>query len=79
LSCVSLYYYLQVLKQIYVAESPEGSGPLHVNRAMQGAVVALAIAVVGLGCMPDVLLDKLGAKASQKIATALVVSSDLRR
>jgi NADH-quinone oxidoreductase subunit N len=72
LSCVSLYYYLQVLKQIYVAESPEGSGPLHVNRTMQAAIVALAIAVVGLGCMPDVLLEQLGAKAAEKTATALV-------
>jgi NADH-quinone oxidoreductase subunit N len=72
LSCVSLYYYLQVLKQIYVAESPEGSAPLHVNHAMQGSVVALAIAVVGLGCMPDVLLEKLGAKAAEKAVPALV-------
>jgi NADH-quinone oxidoreductase subunit N len=72
LSCVSLYYYLQVLKQIYVTESGESSAPLHVNRTMQAAIVALAIAVVGLGCMPDVLLEKLGAKAAEKTATALV-------
>jgi NADH-quinone oxidoreductase subunit N len=61
LSCVSLYYYLQVLKQIYVTDRPEAALPLQVNRAMQGAIVASAIAVVALGCFPDWLLGKLDA------------------
>ncbi|HMJ91016.1 MAG TPA: NADH-quinone oxidoreductase subunit N [Candidatus Acidoferrum sp.] len=68
LSCVSLYYYLQVLKQIYVTDAPENTAPLHVNRAMQAAVVVLAIAVVVLGCAPDLLLNKLG-KAERTAAT----------
>jgi NADH-quinone oxidoreductase subunit N len=59
LSCVSLYYYLQVVKQIYVVEGSGDAPPLRVNRAMQAAVVALAIAVVALGCAPDLLLGKL--------------------
>ncbi len=76
LSCVSLYYYLQVLKQIYVTEAPDNVAPLHVNRAMQAAVVALAIGVVALGCAPDWLLSKLGAKnPAQPATTALVINS----
>jgi len=58
-SAVSLYYYLQVLKQIYVAEPLESAKPLRVNRTVQTAVVALAVAVVALGCAPDWLLGKL--------------------
>lgn len=60
LSAVSLYYYLQVLKQIYVADGAESALPLRVNRAMHGAIVALAIVVIALGCAPDLLLKKLG-------------------
>ena len=67
LSCVSLYYYLQVLKQIYVAEAPPAAMPLRVNGAMQGTIVALAIAVVALGCAPDVLLNRLGASAGTAV------------
>jgi hypothetical protein len=37
---------------------------------MQAAVVALAIAVVALGCAPDWLLNKLGAKSANAAATA---------
>ncbi len=59
MSCVSLYYYLQVLKQIYVSEPAENSPPVTVNRAMQGAIVAMALAVVALGCAPDLLLKRL--------------------
>ncbi len=58
MSCVSLYYYLMVLKQIYVAEAPESSFPVPVNRAMQSVIVALALAVVVLGVVPDVLLKR---------------------
>jgi NADH-quinone oxidoreductase subunit N len=59
LSAVSLYYYLQVLKQIYVAEAPESAAPITVNRAMTGTIVALAIAVVALGCAPELLIKRL--------------------
>ena len=59
MSAVSLYYYLQVLKQIYVAE-PAGHGPVvAVPIASQVALVLLALAVVVLGCAPGLLLDLL--------------------
>ena len=58
-SAISLYYYLQLLKQIYVTEPRNRVAPLRVNPATQAAVLALALAVVALGCVPDVLLKKL--------------------
>ena len=57
-SAISLYYYLQVLKQIYVVEPRENPAPLRVNRTTGAAVIALAVIVVALGCAPDLLLRK---------------------
>jgi NADH-quinone oxidoreductase subunit N len=57
MSAVSLYYYLQVLKQIYVipAESPS----LRASWLAQLSIVTLAAAVVVLGVAPNLLLGKL--------------------
>ncbi|MDW8310844.1 MAG: proton-conducting transporter membrane subunit, partial [Verrucomicrobiales bacterium] len=61
-SAVSLYYYLQVLKQIYVVEAREvgGAAPAHkpgnAMPVMQCALVLLALAVVLLGCFPNWLV-----------------------
>jgi NADH-quinone oxidoreductase subunit N len=59
LSAVSLYYYLQVLKQIYVADAEQGAcaGPTPI--LSQVAIALLALAVVVLGCAPDLLLGRL--------------------
>ena len=60
MSAVSLYYYLQVLKQIYVVETPPS--PLaHPAPVTQWTLVALAAGVVALGCAPDLLTEKLAA------------------
>lgn len=67
LSAVSLYYYLMVLKQIYVAAPPEGApakGPA--CSPLTGALIfALAVAVIVLGCLPEPLVSslRLAAKA----------------
>jgi NADH-quinone oxidoreductase subunit N len=61
MSAVSLYYYLQVLKQIYVAEAPPGAEPLRTPPLSQIALVALALSVFVLGCAPDLLLGHLTA------------------
>lgn len=61
MSAVSLYYYLQVLKQIYVLDAP---GTEHLPRATVLTRVllgALALGVVVLGCAPNLLLGKLAA------------------
>jgi NADH-quinone oxidoreductase subunit N len=77
LSAVSLYYYLQVLKQIYVSEPADSAMPITINRAMQGAIVALAISVVVLGCAPDLLISKLSNRGpvTPSAAPTLAVSS----
>ena len=67
-SAISLYYYLQLLKQVYVVEPREGAAPLRVNRAVQVAVVALAVAVIGLGCAPDLLLQKFTGRTRAAVA-----------
>ena len=58
-SAVSLYYYLQVLKQIYaVAPAPASAWPRPALSA-RVAIVLLAAIVIVLGCVPDLLLGKI--------------------
>jgi NADH-quinone oxidoreductase subunit N len=59
MSAVSLYYYLQVLKQIFVADSPAGAESLKVPVFVQAALVLLASAVILAGCAPDWLVSRL--------------------
>jgi NADH-quinone oxidoreductase subunit N len=59
MSAVSLYYYLQILKQIYVAEPGAGAGELPTRVLSQVALILLALAVVVLGCAPNLLLRPL--------------------
>lgn len=58
-SAVSLYYYLQILKQIYVQRAHEGAPPLKTPVPAQLGIVGLAIVTVLLGCLPGLLLDQL--------------------
>ncbi|MFM1767766.1 MAG: NADH-quinone oxidoreductase subunit [Verrucomicrobiota bacterium] len=61
LSAVSLYYYLQVLKQIYVAapapDAPPAGPPC--SRLTNALLGALALAVLILGCVPEFLVSSL--------------------
>jgi len=59
MSAVSLYYYLQVLKQIYVAEAPASASSVTPSLFTQGVVALLAAGVVLLGCAPDLLVGRL--------------------
>ena len=61
MSAVSLYYYLQVLKQIYVADAAADAPPLGATAPFTVAVVLVAMGVVILGCAPDLLLGRLSA------------------
>lgn len=61
MSTVSLYYYLQVLKQIFVAEPPPGAAAIPLSLQTQCALVLLALLVVALGCAPRLLLDPIAA------------------
>jgi NADH-quinone oxidoreductase subunit N len=59
LSAVSLYYYLQVLKQIYVA-APVGEKAVMQTPILSQVILALlALAVLVLGCAPNLLLGHL--------------------
>jgi NADH-quinone oxidoreductase subunit N len=57
-SAVSLYYYLQVLKQIYLCDPPAEARPSQPAPLTLAAVVLLALAVMGLGCAPAWFLEQ---------------------
>lgn len=59
MSAVSLYYYLQVLKQIYVHDAPSGAAALPTPWLSQITLAAVALAVIILGCAPNLLLGHL--------------------
>jgi len=54
LSAVSLYYYLQVLKRAYVMQAVDES-PIKAHPVTMAVLVAIAAAVVALGCFPALL------------------------
>jgi NADH-quinone oxidoreductase subunit N len=59
MSVVSFYYYLKVLKQAYVSEPAAGAAAIHVPGTTRIALWATAALVVLLGCLPDLLLDRI--------------------
>lgn len=56
MSVVSLYYYLKVLKQIYVLDSTAEDEDVRTPLLMRATIGAIALLVVVLGCCPDLLL-----------------------
>jgi NADH-quinone oxidoreductase subunit N len=56
MSAVSLYYYLQVLKRIYIADPPTEAGPIRTPIVSQITICLIAFSVVLLGCAPNILL-----------------------
>ena len=61
MSAVSLYYYLKVLKQVYVVEGSADARPLRISLVTRVTIWVLAGLVVLLGCAPDLLLRWLAA------------------
>ena len=59
MSAVSLYYYLQVLKQIYVVPAPAGWQKIHAPISSKIILGLLALGVVAMGCVPDFLVGRL--------------------
>jgi NADH-quinone oxidoreductase subunit N len=57
MSAVSLYYYLQVLKQIYVKDAPPAAAPIRASVLTRIVLVLLAGLVVLFGCAPNLLID----------------------
>ena len=56
MSAVSLYYYLQVLKRIYIADLPAEAGPIRTPVVSQVVICLTAFSIVLLGCAPNILL-----------------------
>ncbi len=56
MSAVSLYYYLQVLKRIYIADALPGAPGIPVSLLMQITLAVLALAVALAGCFPGWLV-----------------------
>lgn len=56
MSSVSLYYYLQVLKRAYVMP-PTAETPIKAHPITMAVLLAIAAAVVLLGCFPSLLQD----------------------
>jgi NADH-quinone oxidoreductase subunit N len=54
MSAVSLYYYLQVLKRVFVMPAAEET-PVSANAITMGVLTVIALAVVVLGCLPDLM------------------------
>ena len=61
MSAVSLYYYLQVLKQIYVVDVPRDEARLAVPMTTQVALGLMAGGVILFGCVPGLLVERLAA------------------
>ena len=54
MSAVSLYYYLQVLKRVYVIPAADES-PIHAGWLSTTVLMLIAAAVVALGCFPQII------------------------
>ena len=67
MNAVSLYYYLIVLKHVFVLPAPEGIRPANAP-ASRTLVAALALAVLFLGIAPDLLLAPLTKDKTTKAA-----------
>jgi NADH-quinone oxidoreductase subunit N len=59
MSAVSLYYYLRVLKKVFVADVPDSARPMNVPPLRLAPLVLIAVAVTVLGCAPDLLIRRL--------------------
>lgn len=56
MSAVSLYYYLKVLKSIYVSHPSTAVAPVRISVLRQIVLSLIALSVVVLGCAPNLLL-----------------------
>jgi NADH-quinone oxidoreductase subunit N len=59
MSVVSFYYYLRILKQVYVVEPGAGAAEIDVPATTYVAVWASALLVLLLGCLPGFLLSRI--------------------
>ena len=60
MSAVSFYYYLRVLKQVYVLDSAPDAPAIRIPALTLLALLLLAALVILMGCAPDLLTQYLG-------------------
>lgn len=73
-SAVSLYYYLQVLKQAFVIEADTAPRPeIHPFRSL--VLLALAAGVIFFGCFPDLLVSRLKNSLASRVETDPSITS----
>jgi NADH:ubiquinone oxidoreductase subunit 2 (subunit N) len=64
-SAISLYYYLQILKQAFVVEDASvATSSITVGFIQRVAILLLAAAVLFFGCFPNLLLRRLDVPGS---------------
>lgn len=59
MSAVSFYYYLKVLKAVYVQPEPAEQSRASVPQATQVILLVLAVVIIVLGCFPNLLVGPL--------------------
>ncbi len=59
MSAVSLYYYLLILKQVFVLDPDEDAEPVYPSGIAASAIAILAGCVILLGMMPELLIKKI--------------------
>lgn len=59
MSAVSLYYYVKILKAAYVAPTPKDQQPLQIPPVLHVTLYLLAAAILVLGLLPTLLLNRL--------------------
>ncbi len=64
-SAISLYYYLQILKQVYVVESVGQPTPVQLRPAESACIVAMACTVLILGCAPNWLINRFSPNSTE--------------
>ncbi|MSP78409.1 MAG: NADH-quinone oxidoreductase subunit N [Dehalococcoidia bacterium] len=72
-SLVSLYYYLMIIKQMYINQSPDKT-PIRVSGGMAALVIALVIAVFVIGLYPAPFVDVIES-ATRTIFPATMMAS----
>jgi NADH-quinone oxidoreductase subunit N len=57
MSTVSLYYYLQILKRIYIAEPAHDASPIKTLAFSQFVLCVIAFGILLLGCIPNLFIS----------------------
>ena len=56
-SVVSLYYYLLVLKRMYITEAPAGAGRLRVSLPVKAVLLLTTVGTFWIGILPGSLMQ----------------------